>query len=648
MFRHNFLFIIFVIFLTKIFGKTDVEKSCSNGIDKTFLTELFSYSNTFLGAFRDHYATTWTFKNHPKALQGYYQIDVFGLIANSSDPLKSEEFHCECLREIVQLYDEQWGLGGTIGKPGLFGRIDHKLVLSGNEKNEPLEKYMRTGEKLYCVPEYGQCGASVPLFQWFSTGEIDTLVTTHDKLIPESDPNLVSKGILCYIWPLDYKSGQEAPTSPELLKMAHPHVYQREPRIDVQESYLSAVRSREPVMMNQEVFCPSLMSTNGHWSYTTPNRNPGTVAFLNCNAGYAVHNVSSAVMCQRTGRWMPEPPTCEPSGCRPMDRSNSNGRIIYNGPPIDDQLYPIGSTSMLVCDEKMDVSHDGADVAYCSLDGWQPKNLGHCEKVCPLFVIENGEVIYTDGRGFDQKTNTNGTIATVICERGTKLTGLGTAVCLDGNWNVKDIGECRVLTCPKLDEPSDGRLIYFNPQNDPLDVHSMKITPGTTVKLTCAFDDHLKIMKLFILLVLFPVSYSKPMEENYPSLNLLKEIHVSSQNYDKFDIEEAERKQKVPITISPTKAGLVPPTDIPQDFDLNLERNQLDKKIDEKLPFTLPSLPPPRTPHYPKIELFGMKNKFFQWFVKQKKLLKEASDADTSPLPYYHPFDPTFATQSVH
>lgn len=149
------------------------QQQCPDGIDRGALVPLISFSNVYLGAFRDHFATTWTPGTHPQALRGYEHLEVLGLVPNSSEIVEKK---CECLQEIVQLFDEQPGLGGDSTKPGLFGRLDHKLVKIGEESNQLFENYMRTGERLWCVSEYGQCGASVPLYQWFAASEIGRLL----------------------------------------------------------------------------------------------------------------------------------------------------------------------------------------------------------------------------------------------------------------------------------------------------------------------------------------------------------------------------------------------------------------------------------------------------------------------------------------
>lgn len=115
--------------------------------------------------------------------------------------------------------------GNRLNRP--LGRLDHKLIRKGHPfNNGPFEKYTMTGETLYCVPNYGDCGASVPLYEWFVASEVgmlyaihplefiqssDTLLTTRKRFASNEDTNVASMGVLCYIWPLDYLSGDQAP-----------------------------------------------------------------------------------------------------------------------------------------------------------------------------------------------------------------------------------------------------------------------------------------------------------------------------------------------------------------------------------------------------------------------------------------------------
>jgi hypothetical protein len=74
-----------------------------------------------------------------------------------------EDNKCGCAIEVVALLDEQMGFGGNPLQPGLFGRINHKMEVKKNRHPNAIDQYMLTGERFFCAPKYGQCGASVPL-----------------------------------------------------------------------------------------------------------------------------------------------------------------------------------------------------------------------------------------------------------------------------------------------------------------------------------------------------------------------------------------------------------------------------------------------------------------------------------------------------
>ncbi|KAH7724875.1 hypothetical protein AAVH_07467 [Aphelenchoides avenae] len=85
----------------------------------------------------------------------------------------------------------------------------------------------------------------------------------------------------------------------------------------------------------------------------------------------------------------------------------------------------------------------------------------------------------------DQITNTEGTVATVICDAGSKLVGPGSAVCSNGEWSVGDIGQCKPLACPRLQEIPNGKLEYINAKSETLNPQMGIVSPGTTARLKC-------------------------------------------------------------------------------------------------------------------------------------------------------------------
>lgn len=158
----------------------------------------------------------WTHTSHPNALNRYNFVETLGMVLTDNKK-------CTCAVEVIQLLDEQMGFGGSLGQPGLFGRINHKMVLKRNRPSNSIDNYFLTGESFYCVTKYGQCGASIPLREWHVEAEYgtvsnyfknaskcsDTIMTTNTSMAQTL--GVTFKGILCYIWPGDYRANTLAP-----------------------------------------------------------------------------------------------------------------------------------------------------------------------------------------------------------------------------------------------------------------------------------------------------------------------------------------------------------------------------------------------------------------------------------------------------
>ncbi|TMS35049.1 hypothetical protein L596_002527 [Steinernema carpocapsae] len=361
------------------------------------LAPLYSYVNTHSGPFRDHYATTWTPATYPEALSGYSLLDNFGLIgveqSESEDEGKKAE-ECSCLQEIVQLFDQQVGLGATPQNPGLFGRVDHKFAKAGDEANMLFQKYERTGEKLFCATTMGECGATVPLYQWFVAPEVDTLYTTRD-VNDAAVTNMVPQGILCYIWPGEMKDE-------DCAHQAATHQHQIDSGVI---SYGFNTEVTEDTKNVKGCDLNKLTTDHGQWATTRPDVTPGTVAVLNCDSGFVASQTPTIAVCQRSGDWMPPSGTCRMAGCEgPTNWKSEYGDITFSMEALrnptdgsDLNIYPIGrcnaiwisahsrpsisgTTAMLVCDKTSDVIEREADIVYCSESGWAPRMLGRCYK----------------------------------------------------------------------------------------------------------------------------------------------------------------------------------------------------------------------------------------------------------------------------
>uniref|UniRef100_A0A914W707 Sushi domain-containing protein n=1 Tax=Plectus sambesii TaxID=2011161 RepID=A0A914W707_9BILA len=234
--------------------------NCGDGINPARLSTLSTYVNSLTGPNRDHFTTAAspaTINN--STLTGYTKSTDLGLIATGQS-LASDTLRCSCLIKVIQMLDYQSGFGGTNGAPGLFGRIDHKLIRENSETNGLGEQYVATGEVLYCVFERGTCGATVPINKWYNPFDIDTLYT----LPGDPAPSLArSDGTLCYIWPSNY-------TLPQICQ-------------------------------------PAPTVTNGFVTYAQAGSSPsflqGTVATLTCTSGYSL-NGESTLTCG-AGVWFP-------------------------------------------------------------------------------------------------------------------------------------------------------------------------------------------------------------------------------------------------------------------------------------------------------------------------------------------------------
>ncbi|KAK0395328.1 hypothetical protein QR680_001232 [Steinernema hermaphroditum] len=455
------------------------------------LAELYSYVNAHNGPFRDHYATTWTQASHPEALSGYSLLDTFGMIGVQSDSAYNTEIaNCSCVQEIVQLFDQQVGIGSTPQNPGLFGRLDHKFARTGEESNMLFQKYERTGEKLYCVKNRNECGATVPLYQWYSASEIDTIYTTRE-VNDAAISNLIPQGVLCYIWPNEFKD----------KNCTHPVNQNPMLQIDagaVGYGYSTEISNEEKTMKNCDL--NKLEAAHGQWAMTKPEATPGTVAILNCDTGFVATENPTVVVCQRSGEWMPPTGKCRMSGCEgPVNWKAEYGEISFSMEkirnPTDDtevNIYPIGTTAMLVCDKTSDVIEREADIVYCSESGWAPRMLGRCYKVCPEFSVAKGHVEYSSVDGTGRLTNSNGTVATLICGSGAKLVGSGTATCKNGEWDKEDIGKCEPVGCAPLAEVTDGKLEYAT-ESGHLHTEPLKFyESGTRVHLICENETKMK------------------------------------------------------------------------------------------------------------------------------------------------------------
>ncbi|CAD5206341.1 unnamed protein product [Bursaphelenchus okinawaensis] len=164
----------------------DIDELCAHDNRKSSdssMKELLEFYNNKEGADKDHLYTV------KRKVNGYKKQKVLGKIV--TDVKKSG---CKCL---VQLAEMKFQAAG--GLPGL----DHKLA---REQIEPptLNQYFLTGERYYCAPQQGECGATVPLRKWYNFGEADSIITADSEVAPAMTGPFPGD-VLCWIWPQEYR-----------------------------------------------------------------------------------------------------------------------------------------------------------------------------------------------------------------------------------------------------------------------------------------------------------------------------------------------------------------------------------------------------------------------------------------------------------
>ncbi|CAD5215303.1 unnamed protein product [Bursaphelenchus xylophilus] len=317
----------------------------------------------------------------------------------------------------------------------------------------------------------GACGATVPLREVENEVEYDTIYNTNFSQPMEL--GVMDKGILCYIWPKEY----------------HNINTKRHGKMDHQQTREEINMTPIPNMNDQECTLPPV--DNGEWLINGLKALPGTSASLFCIPGFTPSNISTVIVCQETSQWEPFPAVCSRRNCSRFDEEQLKGKIRYNVPivaltPLDEDQYPIGTKATLQCKSETQ-SVDGVDTVICGDQGWIPNRLGVCAKVCPPFVLNHGRVRYTDIRGYERKAYSNGTVATAICDSGTRLQGVGAASCENGEWSNGHLGSCEPIQCLRMDNIRKGTVQYSKTKKN-----LKEFSEGDVAKLICNNGTQLK------------------------------------------------------------------------------------------------------------------------------------------------------------
>ncbi|CAO4360619.1 unnamed protein product [Caenorhabditis nigoni] len=251
------------------------------------LSNLNIYDNNMAGIERDHYYTT--LPSTDPSLVTYNQTGVLGKVLTSA-----KSTACSCLVKLQQQFDNQ---------TGYFHRLDHKLIVTGQEPNRPYEEYVDTGEVLYCSKRLGDCGATLPLWKQFQFYDIDTVYTTDSSPLPMS--YLYPQTPLCYIWPVNYSpnvstivSGPVAPAPPVSTTTVVPSGSDSTSTTTMgtgSTRILDSVGVTNPSTLGSSMTTPTTSATSSSWgtSGSTPSSSGSTISVWATNSASTPSTVST-------------------------------------------------------------------------------------------------------------------------------------------------------------------------------------------------------------------------------------------------------------------------------------------------------------------------------------------------------------------
>eukprot|EP00117_Sycon_ciliatum_P000628 scpid76378/ scgid0996/ Sushi, von Willebrand factor type A, EGF and pentraxin domain-containing protein 1 len=173
--------------------------------------------------------------------------------------------------------------------------------------------------------------------------------------------------------------------------------------------------------------CPQPSIEDGQYTVTSSSLIVGTRITYRCNAGFElVGNV--AAICQNSGEWSNQPPTCRATGC-PIPESIVNGGVVY-------LETTVGSSAFYQCNAGFNLIGERERV--CQADGsWSPE-LPTCiatqppEEGCDESIAATFENLYdgiTELITVKQSDGRTVTRITYECNKGYELIGSDSAEC---------------------------------------------------------------------------------------------------------------------------------------------------------------------------------------------------------------------------
>ncbi|XP_003387839.1 PREDICTED: sushi, von Willebrand factor type A, EGF and pentraxin domain-containing protein 1-like isoform X2 [Amphimedon queenslandica] len=167
----------------------------------------------------------------------------------------------------------------------------------------------------------------------------------------------------------------------------------------------------------------------------------GSIARYSCDFGFTLVG-SNTRTCQLNGEWSEKEPFCRPIECGPLD-SPDNGIVRVEGTTV-------GSVAKYTCNPGFKLS--GSDMRTCQATGEWSGSTPVCQSIdCGSLPDPEYGTVKLSG-------TTTGSLATYKCNKGFRLTGSTTRVCLNtGEWSLQ-APTCEPEDCGPLDDPKNGKV----------------------------------------------------------------------------------------------------------------------------------------------------------------------------------------------